>query len=130
MPMIAVPGTIKRGDLDHSCQLRMPHVIPTRAAARGDNGAPDAGAPDVDPQERIDSLFVHLGTGTQASPRARPSGGSCSSAPTRSRARRNRAGSVELGRQLVHPLALLLWVAAALSPGQRQSDAGDSRSWR
>ena len=33
MPMIAAAGTIERGAIDHARNLRMPHVIPTRAAA-------------------------------------------------------------------------------------------------
>jgi calcium-translocating P-type ATPase len=69
----------------------------------------------VDPQERIDALFSHLGS--------RPEGLSSREAQRRlaqygrneiSRtAQASRLG--ELGRQFVHPLALLLWVAAALS---------------
>lgn len=64
MSIIAAAGTMKRGDIDDAPNLPIPHVMPTRAAARGNNGGPQAVAPDVDPQERIDSLFVHLGTGT------------------------------------------------------------------
>ena len=72
-------------------------------------------APPVDPQERIDLLLAHLGT--------RAGGLS-----EREAARRltqfganeiTRAGGPsrigELVRQLAHPLALLLWVAAALT---------------
>jgi hypothetical protein len=63
MPVVALPGTINRGDIDGACPFPMPHVIPTRAAARAGNRVPRAGTHDVDPQERIDSLFAHLGTG-------------------------------------------------------------------
>ena len=40
----------------------MPHLLPNRAAVRGNNGTAQADAPDVDPQDRIDSLLAHLAT--------------------------------------------------------------------
>lgn len=43
----------------------MPHLIPTRAAAPAGNSVAHGGAPDVDPQDRIDSLLAHLGTRTE-----------------------------------------------------------------
>ena len=63
MPIIAAPGRINRGDSDDACPVSMPHAIPTRAAVRANNEGPHVGSPDVDPQERIDSLFAHLDTG-------------------------------------------------------------------
>ena len=115
MPIIVAAGTMKRGDIDDAPNLRMPHVILTRAAARGDNGGPPAGAPDVDPQERIDSLFVHLGTGAaglsgREAERRLVQFGANEITRTEEASRLR-----ELVRQLAHPLALLLWVAAGLS---------------
>ena len=93
----------------------MSHVIPTRAAARGNHGGALAAAPDVDPQERIDSLFVHLGT-RSAGLTARESQRRLVQFGANEITRAEEASHlVEVGRQLVHPLALLLWVAAALS---------------
>jgi magnesium-transporting ATPase (P-type) len=69
----------------------------------------------VDPQERIDWLFVHLGTrtagltGREAERRLVQFGANEITRTEKS------SRLVELGRQLAHPLALLLWVAAALS---------------
>jgi magnesium-transporting ATPase (P-type) len=69
----------------------------------------------VDPQERVDQLLAHLGT--------RAAGLSSREAQRRlaqfganeiSRTGK-RSWTRELVRQLVHPLALLLWVAAALA---------------
>jgi calcium-translocating P-type ATPase len=115
MPILVAAGTIKGGDVDDASHSRMPRVIPTRAAAHGGNGGAHAAAPDVDPQERIDSLFVHLGT--------RAAGLTAREAERRlvqfgaNEITRTQKSSrlVELGRQLAHPLALLLWVAAALA---------------
>jgi calcium-translocating P-type ATPase len=93
----------------------MPHVIPTRAGARGHHETAHASAPDVDPQERIESLFVHLGTrsggltGREAERRLTQFG------PNEITRTEKPSRVVELGRQLAHPLALLLWVAAGLS---------------
>lgn len=39
----------------------MPHLTPTRAPARTNNGG-QLSAPEVDPQDRIDSLLALLGT--------------------------------------------------------------------
>ena len=66
MPIIAGPGTITCGDIDAAADPSMPHLIPTRATARADNGVAHAGAPEIDPQDRIDSLLAHLGTRTKA----------------------------------------------------------------
>ena len=62
MPITAAAATIKRGDIDDVRHLRMPRVIPKRSAPLGNHRVPQAGASDVGPQERIESLFVHLGT--------------------------------------------------------------------
>ena len=93
----------------------MPHLTRTRAAAHGNNGGDHASAPDVDPQDRIDSVFANLGTrsggltGREAQRRLDQFG---LNEITRTQ-KSSRLG--ELARQLAHPLALLLWVAAALS---------------
>lgn len=75
----------------------------------------DFGPLTVDPQERIDSLLAHLGT--QA--------GGLSSREAQRRLAQFGANQIsraagpgwwrELVRQLAHPLALLMWVAAALA---------------
>jgi calcium-translocating P-type ATPase len=73
------------------------------------------GALSVDPQERIDSLLAHLGT--------RPEGLSSREAqrrlaqygPNQITRAAGPAWWRELARQLAHPLALLLWLAAALA---------------
>lgn len=104
-----------RGAIDDVCHLRMPYVTPTKAPARGSNGGRRAGAPDVDPQERVDSLFVHLGTGT-AGLTGREAERPVQFGANEITRTENSSRLVELGRQLSHPLALLLWVAAALSP--------------
>ena len=77
MPIMAAAGTIKHGDIDDARHLHMPHLTPTKPAARGNRGGPHDGAPNVDPQGRIDSLCAHLGTrapglaGREAEQRAR-----------------------------------------------------------
>ena len=80
-----------------------------------DQESHEVGSPAVDPQERIGSLLAQLGT--------RRAGLSSREAQRRlaqyganeiSRAA-GRGWWRELGRQLAHPLALLLWVAAALA---------------
>ncbi|MGZ4245081.1 MAG: cation-translocating P-type ATPase [Solirubrobacteraceae bacterium] len=91
-------------------------LAPHRHRSHAQPPAPDTpGNGAVDPQERVDSLLAHLGTrldglsGREAQRRLTQFG---LNAITRtadvSRAR-------ELLRQFVHPLALLLWIAAALS---------------
>jgi calcium-translocating P-type ATPase len=115
MPIITAPGTIRRSDIDDACHFSMPRVIPTRTAARGNNGGPHLGAPDVDPQERVASLFVHLGTGAagltgREADRRLVQFGANEITRTQKSSR-----LAALGRQLAHPLALLLWVAAGLS---------------
>ena len=89
----------------------MPHLTRTRAAAHGNNGGDHASAPDVDPQDRIDSVFANLGT---------RSGGLTGREAQR---RLDQFGLNEITRtqkssrlgELARQLALLLWVAAALS---------------
>jgi len=93
----------------------MAHLIPTRAAARGNNGGAQGGLPDIDPQDRIDSLVAHLGTrtggltGREAARRLAQFG------PNEITRTQKSSRLAELVRQLAHPLALLLWLAAALS---------------
>ena len=43
----------------------MPRRLPTRATARANHGSSPTGSPEVDPQDRIDSLLAHLGTKAQ-----------------------------------------------------------------
>jgi len=92
----------------------MPQTAAPRPQAPGDAVA-GVNAPGVDPQERIESLLGHLGT--------RADGLSSREADRRlTQFGRNEISRTaqsswvgELVRQFVHPLALLLWVAAALS---------------
>ena len=89
--------------------LRPPVLASAPASGRKPLGAV------IDPQERIDVLLAHLGT--------RPDGLSSREAARRltqfgpneitRRATQSRLG--ELVRQLAHPLALLLWIAAVLT---------------
>jgi calcium-translocating P-type ATPase len=93
----------------------MPHTVALRSARQDVASGSDLGVGVIDPQERIDMLLGHLGT--------RASGLSSREAARRSaQFGRNeisrtaqRSWVRDLVRQLVHPLALLLWVAAALA---------------
>ncbi len=86
-------------------------MTPSASSQRGVLGVNGS----VDPQERIELLLAHLGTRSgglssrEAQRRLAQFGlNEISRAAQRSRLR-------ELSRQLVHPLALLLWMAAALA---------------
>ena len=93
----------------------MPHAVAPRSVRRDVASTSDLGVGVIDPQERIDVLLAHLGT--------RASGLSSREAERRlAQFGRNeisrtaeRSWVRELLRQLAHPLALLLWVAAALA---------------
>jgi magnesium-transporting ATPase (P-type) len=93
----------------------MPHTVGPRSALRDHASASDLSVGGVDLQERIDVLLAHLG--------ARASGLSSREVERRvAQFGRNEISRVarhsrvrKLIRQLVHPLALLLWVAAALA---------------
>ncbi|WP_249021558.1 cation-transporting P-type ATPase [Conexibacter sp. S30A1] len=98
--------------------LRRTITSPTPQAAPGPDAERAPSGDDlggVDPQERIDSLLAHLGT--------RSTGLSAREAARRLTqfgpnviSRTAKQGRIrELVRQLVHPLALLLWVAAVLA---------------
>jgi magnesium-transporting ATPase (P-type) len=90
-------------------------AVASRVPAQDSPGAGYLGPPTVDPQERIDSLLAHLGTRAEG----------LSSREAQRRVTQFGANEIsraaadgwwrELVRQLVHPLALLLWVAAALA---------------
>jgi len=93
-----------------------PHPEQVTPPSRASGAKPDPTAEGVvDPQERIDLLLSHLGT--------RPGGLSEREAQRRSIqfgpnaiTRSATAGRLsELVRQFIHPLALLLWIAAVLS---------------
>jgi calcium-translocating P-type ATPase len=93
----------------------MPPALAPRSPPPEADVAPGVDGSEVDPQERIESLLAHLGT--------RSDGLSSREAERRlTQFGRNeisrtvqRSWVRELVRQFVHPLALLLWVAAALS---------------
>jgi magnesium-transporting ATPase (P-type) len=93
----------------------MPSATASRASARAASSATEAGSLTVDPQERIDWLLVHLGTRAAGlSPREAQRRLAQFGANEISRAE-GPGWWRELLRQLVHPLALLLWVAAGLA---------------
>jgi calcium-translocating P-type ATPase len=78
-------------------------------------GADVVSKQQLDPEERLDLLFRHLGTGPgglsprEAARRLEQHG------PNEIRRREGPAHLRELARQFTHPLALLLWAAAALA---------------
>jgi len=87
----------------------------TETQRRERDRRPSSAVATIDPQERADALLAHLGSrtaglsGREAERRLVQYGrNEISRTETRSRFR-------ELARQLVHPLALLLWMAAGLS---------------
>ncbi len=89
--------------------------LASRASAEHSPGAGDSVPAAIDPQERIDSLLAHLGTraeglsSREAQRRLVQYGANQISRPA------GRGWWRELVRQLAHPLALLLWIAAALA---------------
>ena len=103
----------------------MPHRDSPGSVLQDPASAANPHAGVIDPQERIDVLLAHLGT--------RASGLSSREAERRvaqygrneitRTAQRSRVR--ELAHQLVHPLALLLWVAAALASASGKPDTGD-----
>ena len=95
--------------------LPVPHLIPTRATVRGNNGGVQAGVPRVDPQDRIDSLLAHLGTKTRGLTGREAQRRLDQFGPNEITRTQKSSRLRELARQLAHPLALLLWMAAALS---------------
>ena len=92
-----------------------PTLKAVAAASAPSDAAADVDVSAVDPQERIEVLLAHLGTRSEglssreADRRLTQFGANEISRTAQS----SRIG--ELVRQFVHPLALLLWVAAALS---------------
>src|SRR5579884_2132107 len=72
-----------------------------------------AGAADaIDPQERIDALLVHLGTQLDGLSSREVERRLAQHGPNEISRTAERSRMAELARQLAHPLALLLWVAA------------------
>jgi predicted kinase len=114
MPIIAGPGTIRFGDIDPAYPP-VPHLIPTRAIGRTGNGVAHAAAPEVDPQDRIDLLLAHLGTRTEGLTGREAQRRLDQFGPNEITRTHKSSRWRELARQLAHPLALLLWVAAVLS---------------
>jgi len=93
----------------------MPHLLATRATARVNHGSAPSGAPEVDPQDRIDSLLTHLGTKAQGLTAREAQRRLDQFGPNEITRTQKSSRLAELARQLAHPLALLLWTAAALS---------------
>jgi magnesium-transporting ATPase (P-type) len=93
----------------------MSPTLAPRTTPKDWHGAGNSVPAAVDPQERIDALPAHLGTraeglsSREAQRRLLQFGANAISRPA------SKGWWRELFRQLVHPLALLLWVAAALA---------------
>jgi calcium-translocating P-type ATPase len=81
----------------------------------GPAGSPDSEQFTGDPQERIDRLLVHLGTRAEGLSSREAQRRLAQHGPNQISRAAGRSRWRELGRQLAHPLALLLWVAAALA---------------
>jgi magnesium-transporting ATPase (P-type) len=73
--------------------------------------------PGLDPQERIEALLTHLGTRVEGLSSREAERRVAQYGPNEISRAAQASWLVELVRQFVHPLALLLWVAAALSAG-------------
>ena len=86
--------------------LPVPHLIPTRATVRGNNGGVQAGVPRVDPQDRIDSLLAHLGTKTRGLTGREAQRRLDQFGPNEITRTQKSSRLGELARQLAHPLAL------------------------
>ncbi len=89
-----------------------------RPHARHGASAPAADAPgngNIDPQERVDSLLAHLGTRTDGLSSREAQRRLTQFGPNTITRAAEVSHAGELVRQFVHPLALLLWIAAALS---------------
>ena len=89
-----------------------------RPHARHGAPAPAADAPGygtIDPQERVDSLLAHLGTRTDGLSSREAQRRLTQFGPNTITRAAEVSHAGELVRQFVHPLALLLWIAAALS---------------
>ena len=71
--------------------------------------------PQVNPEERLDLLFQHLGTRPSGLGRRQAQRRLQQYGPNEIRRREERSHLRDLGRQFTHPLALLLWAAAALA---------------
>ncbi|MGC1800047.1 MAG: cation-transporting P-type ATPase [Solirubrobacterales bacterium] len=74
-----------------------------------------ADEPQVNPEERLDLLLQHLGTRTTGLGRRQAERRLQQYGPNEIRRREERSRLRDLGRQFTHPLALLLWAAAALA---------------
>ena len=85
----------------------MPHPIPTRAAARANNGEAHADAPDIDPQDRIDLVLAHLGTRTEGLTGREAQRRLDQFGPNEITRTQKSSRLRELARQLAHPLAWL-----------------------
>jgi len=93
----------------------MPHLLPTKATGYANHGSAPSSAPEVDPQDRIDSLLAHLGTKTRGLTGREAQRRLDQFGPNEITRTQESSRLGELARQLAHPLALLLWMAAALS---------------
>jgi magnesium-transporting ATPase (P-type) len=92
----------------------MPEAVAAAPAVAGSPAGADSVA-SVDPQERIEALLAHLGT-RQAGLSSREADRRLTQFGANEISRTEQSSWIgELVRQFVHPLALLLWVAAALS---------------
>jgi calcium-translocating P-type ATPase len=92
----------------------MRDAVAAAPAAVGSPAGPGSVA-SVDPQERIESLLAHLGTGAEGLTSREADRRLTQFGPNEISRTAQSSWLGELVRQFVHPLALLLWVAAALS---------------
>lgn len=93
-------------------------VSHTASSRTGRSGAEEAGlGPSLafDPQERIETLLAHLGTRSGGLSEREAERRLAQFGPNEIFRTRSAGRLLELVRQFVHPLALLLWVAAGLS---------------
>ncbi|MGE5747374.1 MAG: cation-translocating P-type ATPase, partial [Solirubrobacterales bacterium] len=74
-----------------------------------------ADEPRLDPEERVDLLFRHLGTARAGLSQREAARRLEQHGPNEIRRKEGRGRLRELARQFSHPLALLLWVAAVLA---------------
>ncbi len=92
-----------------------PRAGPFSAPAAVPGPPPTESQAEFDPEERLDLLFAHLGTRRAGLSEREAARRLAQYGPNEIRRQAARSHWVDLARQFTHPLALLLWVAAALA---------------